>query len=165
MLHMYWYSVHSSLKLYQSSFHTSSSLLSIASDSGTHHGCSMMWNTGSGRPYTRSTTNLELYSLAFTGKALGINWCPICQVEGGNHTYDCPQFLQPATSPAGPRPQLPSAQPLRRSIPCPAEPPAKQPTPAHCQQKRGAVPLWRLLKVPARLLLLLWPTPSALLSH
>ena len=36
----------------------------------------------------RSTTNSELYSLAFTGQALAINWCPICQVEGGNHTYD-----------------------------------------------------------------------------
>ena len=70
-----------------------------------------------------SSTNSELYSLAFTGQAVGINWCPICQVEGGNHTYDCPQF--PSLPPNNPPPRL-------RSIPNFAEPPAKRPSPTHC---------------------------------
>ena len=54
-----------------------------------------------------SITNSELYSLAFTGQALAIKWCPVCQVEGGNHTYElahnyvcpCPDHNRPELCP------------------------------------------------------------------
>ena len=72
-----------------------------------------------------SITNPELYSLAFTGQALAINWCPICQVEGGNHTYDCPQMRTQFPSSIVPAPQHAGALPQRRVAANPADPPAK----------------------------------------
>ena len=41
---------------------------------------------------TWSKTNSELFALAFTGQAVGITWCPVCQVKGGDHMYDCPRY-------------------------------------------------------------------------
>ena len=70
-----------------------------------------------------SSTNSELYSLAFTGQAVAINWCPVCQIEGGNHTYDGPQFPSPPPN---------NPPPWPRSFPNPTEPPAKRPSPTHC---------------------------------
>ncbi len=35
-----------------------------------------------------STINTQLYSLAFTEQGNPVSWCPICQVDGGNHTFD-----------------------------------------------------------------------------
>ena len=91
MLHTYWYSVHSSLKFYQTSFHTSSSLSSIAKrfkyPSWLFYDVEYRKWAAIHHIRNWSTTNPELYSLAFTGQALAINWCPICQVEGSNHTY------------------------------------------------------------------------------
>ena len=75
-----------------------------------------------------SITNSELYSLAFTGQALAINWCPVCQVEGGNHTYDCPQACSQLPMPM-PRPQQAGALPQRRVAPYPVDTPAKRPAP------------------------------------
>ena len=38
-----------------------------------------------------------LYTFTAHGKAS--TWCPICQVDGGNHTFDCPSFFQNAAPP------------------------------------------------------------------
>ena len=78
-----------------------------------------------------SITNSELYSLAFTNQAPAINWCPICQVEGGNHTYDCPQACSQLPMPM-PRPQQAGALPQRRVAPNPVDTPAKPPAPTQC---------------------------------
>ncbi len=50
-----------------------------------------------------STINTQLYSLAFTGQGNPVSWCPICQVDGGNHTFDCPRYPIP-TDPLPPQP-------------------------------------------------------------
>ncbi len=53
-----------------------------------------------------STINTQLYSLAFTGQGNPVSWC---QVDGGNHTFDCPRYPIPTVSPPAPnatRPQM-----------------------------------------------------------
>lgn len=37
----------------------------------------------------------QLYAYAFTAKGKASAWCPICHVDGGNHTYDCPKLSFP----------------------------------------------------------------------
>ena len=34
----------------------------------------------------------QFYAFAFTSQGRASSWCPICQVDGGNHTYDCPKY-------------------------------------------------------------------------
>lgn len=59
--------------------------------------------------------------MAFTGQATAVNWCPTCQVEGGHHTYDCPNFtlvVAPLTKlQAGPAPIMQSTPYLHRAPP------------------------------------------------
>ena len=73
-----------------------------------------------------SGINTRLYALAFTGQGNPVSWCPICQVEGGNHTFDCPRFPIP-TDPLPSNPPPPHPRPLLPTIP-------KRPRPAvdHC---------------------------------
>ena len=62
-----------------------------------------------------STINTQLYSLTFTGQGNPVSWCPICQVDGRNHTFDCPQYpiptdpFPPQHPPSHPRPLMPPA--------------------------------------------------------
>ena len=108
-----------------------------------------------------STTNSELYSLAFMGQALVINWCPICQVEGGLSTVSA-AYHQPSWSPTtttiSPTPSPQYSWPSRAT---------HQAAHSSLLNKNGGLcPYGRdLLQVPACLLLLLWPTSSALLSQ
>lgn len=75
-----------------------------------------------------SQTNLELFTLAFTGQAVSLSWCPVCQVEG-DHTYDCPCYVaNPAATTTRSLDQT-----SRRQLPSLMDPPpAKQPPPAPC---------------------------------
>ncbi len=66
-----------------------------------------------------STINTQLYSLAFTGQGNPVSWCPICQVDGGNHTFDCPRYPIP-TDPLPP--QHPPSQPRSLLPPAPKRP-------------------------------------------
>ena len=59
--------------------------------------------------------NSEIYTLAFTGQGTVISWCPTCQVDRGNLTYDCPNYSSSNFS-------LPIPKP-------PTAPPASQPSP------------------------------------
>ncbi len=76
-----------------------------------------------------STINTQLYSLAFTGQGNPVSWCPICQVDGGNHTFDCPRYpiptdpLPPQHPPSQPRSLLPPAHQgtTASTITCPVE--------------------------------------------
>ena len=78
--------------------------------------------------------------LAFTGQAVSLSWCPICQVEG-DHTYDCPRYV--ATQAATTSRPLDQQAP-RRQLPSLIDPPpAKRPPPAHCilyNKNAGACP-------------------------
>ncbi len=73
------------------------------------------WATTTTHCQEWSTINTQLYSLTFTGQGNSVSWCPICQVDGGNHTFDCPRYpiptdpLPPQHPPSHPRPLLPSA--------------------------------------------------------
>ena len=50
--------------------------------------------------------------MAFIGQATMVNWCPLCQVEGRHHTYDCPNFnLAVAPSPSRKQYQLSAHNP------------------------------------------------------
>ena len=49
-----------------------------------------------------SQINPQCYALAFTSQGSSSQCCPICFVDGGNHTIDCPSFSI--------TPQLPSPQ-------------------------------------------------------
>ena len=50
--------------------------------------------------------------MAFIGQATTVNWCPLCQVEGRCHTYDCPNFnLAVAPSPSRKQYQLSAHNP------------------------------------------------------
>jgi len=42
----------------------------------------------------------QIYAFVFTGWGIAVGWCPIRQIYGGNHSYDCPKFtLRPQSSP------------------------------------------------------------------
>lgn len=75
-----------------------------------------------------SQTNLELFTLAFTGQAVSLSWRPVCQVEG-DHTYDCPCYVaNPAATTTRSLDQI-----SQRQLPSLMDPPpAKQPAPAPC---------------------------------
>ena len=46
-----------------------------------------------------SQLNQEIYALAFTGQGIATAWCALCQIEGGSHTVDCPNFSSPVKRP------------------------------------------------------------------
>ena len=64
--------------------------------------------------YTQwSQIHPQFYAFAFTGRGIAVGWCPICQIDGGNHTYDCPRFtLHPQSSPLPIHPHTNPLQPL-----------------------------------------------------
>ena len=76
----------------------------------------------------------QCYALEFTGQGSSSQWCPICFVDGGNHTIDFPSFSIAS--------QLPSPQgrqgflrppPSRPLMPPPSQPPPlKRPQFSHC---------------------------------
>ncbi len=86
-----------------------------------------------------SVVNTQLYSLAFTGQGNPVQWCPICQVEGGTHTFDCPSYPSPNTTqplapqqptyPSRDNPAQQSAQPF-----LPPTPKRTRPEVNHCIQ-------------------------------
>ena len=85
-----------------------------------------------------SQTNLELFALAFTGQAVSLSWCPICQVEG-DHTYDSPRYV--ANPAARSLDQAPTGKPHGSS-------PSKMtsPRPLHpIQQKCRHLPIWQCM--------------------
>ena len=90
---------------------------------------------------TWSQMNTHLYSRAFTGQGIGLAWCPICHVEGGNHTFDCPSPMAPPP-PIYPSPTFSTpTQYLAPSAPRP--PPAKKQKVEHCilfNKHNGACP-------------------------
>ena len=63
-----------------------------------------------------ATVNPQIYALAFTNQGLPSAWYPICTIDNGHHTYDCPNFgAQARPSPPKPSPSLTtSTQPLKR---------------------------------------------------
>ena len=113
-----------------------------------------------------STTNSELYSLAFTGQALAC-YKLVPHLPGGRRqrlSTVSAAYHQPSWSPT--TTTISSTPSPLYSWPGQATHQAAHSSLLHSiEQNRGAVPLWDLLQVPARLLLLLWPTSSALLSH
>ncbi len=76
-----------------------------------------------------SHINTQLYSLAFTGQGNPVSWCPVCQVDGGQHTFDCPRYPIPSEPIPPQQPQINHRPP--RS---PSPPPPKRPRQAvdHC---------------------------------
>ena len=87
-----------------------------------------------------SQTNSELFALAFTGQAVSLSWCPVCQVEG-DHTYDCPRYV--ATQAATTSRSLDQQAPRRQLPSLMDPPPAKRPPLAHCilyNKNAGACP-------------------------
>ena len=97
-----------------------------------------MWAAQTG---TRSWSqvNPQCYALAFTGQGSSSQWCPICFIDGGSHTLDCPNFT--LTSPTLKlSPPLPSYQmasirppPRRPLLSSPSQlPPPKRPQFDHC---------------------------------
>ena len=45
-----------------------------------------------GRSLSWAAVHPQIYALAFTNQGLPTAWCPICTVDNGQHTYDCPNF-------------------------------------------------------------------------
>lgn len=45
-------------------------------------------NTQNGRRY-----NPQFYAYVFTARGKAMAWCPVCHLDCGNHTYDCPRSL------------------------------------------------------------------------
>ncbi len=93
-----------------------------------------------------SQINPQIYALAFTGQGTSVSWCPMCQVDGGNHTYDCPRFATPLSGAhlrqSQPEPIL---QPriFPRALNPIRFPPAKRSRPDHCilfNKNNGACP-------------------------
>ena len=89
--------------------------------------------------HTWSQIHPQFYALAFTSQG---QWCPICYSDGGNHSYDCPEFayqrqryptnLPPPNSPT-PQRSLPSQRPAPSSANYESRfPPAKRLSPDHC---------------------------------
>lgn len=81
---------------------------------------------------TWSQIHPQIYAYAFTAQGKASSWCPVCQVDDGNHKYDCPCFTQtppPIFHPQQPnkRYPLPSPPPSR-----PFPPPPKRPRPDYC---------------------------------
>ena len=92
---------------------------------------------------TWSKTNSELFALAFTGQAVGVTWCPVCQVEGGDHTYDCPRYPSNTSLPNSSPVHQPKQQPVYRGVPSLLETPTKRSPSTHCilyNKNAGACP-------------------------
>ena len=95
------------------------------------------FRTWAARTGTRkwSQINVLCYALAFTGQGSASHWCPMCFVDGGNHTIDCPSFSPTAPSynanPQPPAQQRPTRPPLRRPL-LSSPPPPKRPQIDHC---------------------------------
>ena len=46
--------------------------------------------------YTQwSQIHPQFYAFAFTGRGIAVGWCPICQIDGGNHIYYSSPSIQP----------------------------------------------------------------------
>ena len=82
--------------------------------------------------------NSEIYTLAFTGQGTVISWCPTCQVDGGNLTYDCPNYSSSNFSLPIPKP--PTASPASQPSPYQKPAAALRPPPA----KKGKLKHWIL---------------------
>ena len=93
--------------------------------------------------YTKwSQIHPQFYAYAFTARGKATAWCPVCHLDGGNHTYDCPRFtfVQPRFQPGS----LPYSSPFHSPSPSsssfiprfspakPRLPPAKRSKPDHC---------------------------------
>ena len=63
------------------------------------------WATPTGT-HVRSQINSQCYDLAFTGQGSSSLWYPICFIDGGSHTIDCPNFTL-ATFVLNPKPPGP----------------------------------------------------------
>lgn len=72
----------------------------------------------------------QLYAYAFTAHGRDTSWCPVCQLEGGNHSYDCPSFSarKYTNKPAPVYPAHPAEGASKRF----AMPAVKRPKPDHC---------------------------------
>jgi hypothetical protein len=80
---------------------------------------------------TWSQINPQCYALAFTGQGSSSQWCPICFIDGGTHTIDCPNFtLATHLDPQLPSVQSPTRPPLRRPL---LAPPSQLPAPKRQQ--------------------------------
>ena len=56
----------------------------------------------SDRSLSWAAVHPQIYALAFTNQGLPTAWCPICTVDNGQHTYDCPNFggqIKPSSKP------------------------------------------------------------------
>ena len=104
--------------------------------------------------YTKwSQIHPQFYAYAFTARGKATAWCPVCHLDGGNHTYDCPRFtfVQPRFQP-GSLPYSshafhspsPSSSFIPRFSPAkPRIPPAKRSKPDHCilfNKNKGSCP-------------------------
>ena len=69
-----------------------------------------------------SQINPQCYALAFTGQGSSSQWCPICFIDGGSHTIDCPNFTLPT-----PTQYLSSQLPSPQSRQVPTRPPPHRP--------------------------------------
>lgn len=96
----------------------------------------------------------QFYAYAFTARSKATGWCPVCHLDGGNHSYDCPRFtfvqprLQSGSLPYcgpfySPTPNSSSSFSRSSSISKPRIPPAKRSKPDHCilfNKNRGSCP-------------------------
>ena len=94
---------------------------------------------------TWSQINPQLYAYAFTAHGRGARWCPVCHMDGEQHTFDCPKFALssplPFTRPPTRAFSVPTQRPLLPSPVPPAisarlgPPPGKKPResrPGYC---------------------------------
>ena len=84
----------------------------------------------------------QLHSVAFTNQGMALSWCSTCHVDGGNHTFDCPNFKRVA---------IPTVSPLQPAPPLFQPPPLKQAKVQHCilfNRNNGACPYGAQCKYP-----------------
>ena len=78
---------------------------------------------GSEQVHHLVTINPQLYAYAFTAHGRGARWCPVCHMDGEQHTFDCPKFALssplPFTRPPTRAFSVPTQRPL---LPSPVPP-------------------------------------------
>ena len=95
----------------------------------------------------------QFYVYPFTAHGKATAWCPVCHLDGGNHSYDCPRltFIQPYlqssslpySGPFYPPSNSSSSIPRSLSTNTPHIPPAKHSKPDHCirfNKNKGSCP-------------------------
>ena len=144
--------IHAQLQNWQ---HISYSSCSTVKCLSANPGFSMTLSSTNGRLQTDSPNGYKYtHSSMFTAHGKATAWCPVCHLDGDNHSYDCPRFtfiqpsLQSSSLPySGPFYPLPlnssSSIPRSSSTNTPHIPPAKHSKPDHCipfNKNKGSCP-------------------------